>query len=597
MKNATVGVIDILARLNTKHLSAGVTKAKGLVSNFGGSIAGLARAAGPALASGAMAALAGGIAAVGVAAALATNQVRSMAMAGGQLVAEEAKQADMIGVAADEFSHWTDAMKLMKVEGEDFASFMRELNLRIGETANEASGPMKDLFDLKGWDFDAFAMMEPFERVLWIADKVKNANGQADKNSILDLLGGGDGQEKMLGVLQKGREGIQELLDTTSKFKLENNEGLISANAMSAVGELGVQYDALSKKLFAKLAPAVQSVAELFLGWMNGVDIVGWIDKGISVLLPSVAFALTGFQLFKGVIETTGALAIGQFAAMAKGIDLLAQGIDGLTGSNLHSLTGPISQTLTDVGNALAHDAMASSKAFASGDTYGKQFLDGVSEAMKAEAPNVDPVPITLIPKIAEGEVSAQDVLGGLIDEFNELEFGAAYMEEFNLRAAGATEETIARIKAQREENQLIKDKAALAEKEQSEWEAVQDKRKDFVKGMLDELKSPADRMKEEMEMLKLSHDLWEIDDKQFDSLKEAIKEKYKQGVKEGNQLLQASEVGSLAGQESLARFKQSTVNKVQEKIEKHVSKSEEWLGKISFDIGKFVADFASPAW
>lgn len=571
-----IGALNVLLRANTAQFAKGIGSAGKMLEGFaGGALKKFGKEIGDV--DNYMKTF-GTTLGIWVAAGSAAAYVlQDMARHGFELNNALNKQASILGMTSSQLQKYQFAAASAGVETDQFFELLSELNIRTGDMMG-GGGPLASKFAQLGLDAEKFLNLDLAGRMKFLADEVKNIDSHAGKASLLSAAFSDVGAEKALQLFNMGGDAIElsaERLETMGLALRENYAGTKLAG--TGVTELGLTYDAISMKLAEELSPAILAVTDSIMEWIETSKPLEQLPEWVDWFVESLAFAVPGIEMALGVISWGFHVLTAPIVIAVRLIDLLAQAIDAVAGTSLSRFTSAAVESAMAVTEATSRYSSALFQRGSSG--MDEQIILDSYEKAKAKIEGFSlqkPIQAAAEIQLAKGELSAIDLENKLIDELNMLEFGAEYMERFNLELEGATAETLERIAALKNEVQILKDKADYEER----MNKLYDDRKARAADLIEGLKTPADKFSEDIaEIEGLLSDFF-IDEEQYLALEKQIFDGIKGGVDEGVAYMQASEFGSSAYAQSLARYRTGQQKK-DDKVEKNTKETVAVLNRI----------------
>jgi hypothetical protein len=261
---ANIGEISTTVTAKTAPFSRGMKKAAGDTKRFKKQVRGnlvdtLKKRAAPAISK--VSDLLGGplgfVGAIGAAAGALTGFKRAISnTAAGML--QIGKMSRSLGIAANQLSALEFAAGQTGVQFDDVTGALEELNIRIGETIRDRTGPAAEAFRTLGINADTLGKMAPVQRLETLAEALKNVNNEATRGFLADEIFGGDAF-KIMPLLREGAQGIKNLTDEARQLGLVFEDSVVKSLKMTskAMDRFQNRSKGLFRQLTAELYPAL----------------------------------------------------------------------------------------------------------------------------------------------------------------------------------------------------------------------------------------------------------------------------------------------------------------------------------------------------
>ena len=264
-------------------------------SGFGGAISGMLTKIPP------VAALAAaGLAGLGVAAHTVFDTLNDLAATN--------KAADVLGVSASQYAGMQKVLERVGVEGGDVTTMFAKMGKNILDSTGAA-----EQFSKMGIDVKALRGANLAEQFKTIATGFQSIpRGAEQAQAALDIFG--KSGATLLPILQKGKEGIDELIDGES-FEI------LSDKQYAAAGEAVKAWKAAKKDITGAWDGLVAHASVAF------APVVSFIGKSVSKIM---AFLQPVFDWWGRAWEAIGTLAEGVFTKLGEWADRFGQWIMSL---------------------------------------------------------------------------------------------------------------------------------------------------------------------------------------------------------------------------------------------------------------------------
>lgn len=222
------------------------------------------------------------------------------------------KIATQTGATVEQLTQLRFAAEQLNIEPDDLIGGIEELNIRLGETVRDGTGPLAEAFDQLGLDAEQLANTPLPERIGAIGDALAGIQNETTRGFLSDEIFGGDAF-KILPLLRQGSQGIADLADEADRLGATRSGEAVNAAAM--LGKTFAQVREVAGGLVfevgSALAPAIQEVAEVVVNVVNNAR--QWVSENASLVRILGAVAL-------GVMAVGGAIAAVGLAGTALGI-------------------------------------------------------------------------------------------------------------------------------------------------------------------------------------------------------------------------------------------------------------------------------------
>jgi len=223
------------------------------------------------------------------------------------------KLSQQTGIAVSELSQVTSAGQLAGVAFEDVAGSIEELQIRLGEAAQDGTGPLSEALKKLGLDARELSETPLPERLGLIADRLNALPNASDRQFLSDEIFGGDAF-KIAPLLQQGSKGIDQFVAKAEKLGI-----VISDKSAKAAEKFNVAMRTLKLQVTAgavavgeALAPVLDKVSDfLSLAATSAIEFV----KQNKTLVVAVASAGAGILALGGSLVGLGtAVGVAGFA-------------------------------------------------------------------------------------------------------------------------------------------------------------------------------------------------------------------------------------------------------------------------------------------
>lgn len=232
-----------------------------------------------------------------------------------------AKLALQTGATVKELSQMQFAARQFNIDVDDLTGSIEELNLRLGETITDGTGPAGAALAKLGLDARQLADAPLPERFGAIADALSKIENQATRGFLADEIFGGDAF-KILPLLQQGADGIRQLTEEADRLGLTLTQEQIDAAVRfnKAWKEITNSFRGVVRQMGAALAPAMTRVLEIAKNAIGPIR--DWFIENKRLAVGFAAFA-AGLVVIGGVIAGVGAGFIALGAALSTAATLV----------------------------------------------------------------------------------------------------------------------------------------------------------------------------------------------------------------------------------------------------------------------------------
>lgn len=207
-------------------------------------------------------------------------------------VAEVGDQAKMTGMKAKDFQELAYVAEQNRIPVDALADGMKELSLRADEWIKTGQGSGAESFQRLGYSATDLAkkLEDPKELLLDIIDRTQELD-RAARIRVFDELFGGQGGEKFVQLIDRGREGIAKTI------KEANDLGdIMSDQLIQRADEFNQKWDAIGRTISTNVKQAVLGLAfaaDDFLDSFNKVEeqATGNVQKALIAKYKELAEA------------------------------------------------------------------------------------------------------------------------------------------------------------------------------------------------------------------------------------------------------------------------------------------------------------------
>lgn len=206
--------------------------------------------------------------------------------------------ATRLGLSTDSMQLWMYAARTVGASTEDVTKIFEKLNEKLGEVSETAT-PTSLALSRIGLTVAQLRGLNPDEQMRLIADGLSRVADQSQRAAIAGELLGGKSDD-FLGILMKGRAGIEALADEMKRFGL-----VLSSETIKKAQDANREFQIIEtltgnagKSLTADMLPALKALRELltdpgFQSAMRGFgSMLGLAAEGIGYAFKGIRMAL-----------------------------------------------------------------------------------------------------------------------------------------------------------------------------------------------------------------------------------------------------------------------------------------------------------------
>lgn len=261
---ATVAVLSVGLRANTRQFTSGMQGVIGTLNRFKGVIAGVA---------------------TGAMVYLAKQQAEQVDLMG--------KTASKLGMLAEEYSRLEYAAGQSGVATNQFNTATQRLTRRLAEVAATGTGTAKGALDALGVSAQELIALRPEERMLKLADSFGAIDSQAERVRLAFKLFDTEGVN-MVNLFQSGAEGMESMFNEADKLgiTISNLDTTKAAALVDLTDKLKRVFNGVVRQITFAMAPALLTIGEMILELIKGSGdwgaavskSVGWVvDKFVEL--------------------------------------------------------------------------------------------------------------------------------------------------------------------------------------------------------------------------------------------------------------------------------------------------------------------------
>lgn len=301
---ATIGNLVVNLGLNTAPFQKGAAVARGMAGKLGSGLMAVSKGAAIAGAS-----LAAAGAAAGAATLTAMNSFRESAAMLGKL-------SRQTGASVTNLSELQHVANRTGVDFDDVAGSIEELNIRLGETIREGSGPAGAALQALGLDANKLANIPVDDRLRTIGEALNGVQNQAERGFLADEIFGGDAF-KILPILRMSREEFAAMQDEAHALGVAITDGDVAAAKTfnSALQQVQTVFTALGKNAVVAFAPFISQVMPTVVAGMKTfLSVTKTVFSGVVDGVLLAQFAFQNWQQVGALAVTAVNLAVVQMA-------------------------------------------------------------------------------------------------------------------------------------------------------------------------------------------------------------------------------------------------------------------------------------------
>ena len=203
----------------------------------------------------------------------------------------------------------------------------QELQLRLAEASQDASGPAVEAFAKLGLSSAALIEASPEDSFLQVITALQGVTNASDKKFLADELLGGS-SEKLSGVINATSEEFAGLTDSIRENgDIVSNEGIANANAFNlALGKLGGGFGKIATQVGTAFIPLLTEIIEGITELWQEID--GPVLTVLGIFTGILGGVLrNAFKIIAGAINIVAGILTGDFSQAWRGIQQVAQGV------------------------------------------------------------------------------------------------------------------------------------------------------------------------------------------------------------------------------------------------------------------------------
>lgn len=219
-----------------------------------------------------------GLGAGGLAGGLAVAATKTASMG-----KELSKLSSQTGASVNELSKMQAVGSQLSIDQDDLTGSIEELNIRLGETVRDGTGPAAEAFKQLGLDAQQLADMPLTERFGTISDALNGLQDQAQKSFLADEIFGGDAF-RIMPAIQQGSDGMDQLISKGEKL------GLVMGDEQARSGQQFMQTLNTLKSgatgIFREIGSLILTTMDFGEGTASLTDFVAKVRGGIKSVTP-----------------------------------------------------------------------------------------------------------------------------------------------------------------------------------------------------------------------------------------------------------------------------------------------------------------------
>ena len=232
----------------------------------------------------------------------AVAAVKGMQIIGGlpgkfaRTTAEIGKLSVQTGETVENLSALRFASRSLSVDFDDVVGSIEELNIRLGETIREGTGPAAEAFKALGIDANRLSTLSPAERIREVGDALLRVQSEAQRGFLADEIFGGDAF-KIMPLLSAD---LNQLTNDAQRFgAVVGSESVAAAQRYTqAMVRVKTILTGLGNAIAQGLAPVITSFANHFAeAGANINNNTGTLVSGFERLRESIVRVTTFLQV------------------------------------------------------------------------------------------------------------------------------------------------------------------------------------------------------------------------------------------------------------------------------------------------------------
>ncbi len=222
-----------------------------------------------------------------------------------------AKLSDRLGIATEDLQRLRFAAEITGAGTETLDKSFEQLSKRLGE-ASQGLGTGKDGLKALGLELNTLLGKNPAEQFKIIAEEVANLGTQEEKVAVATQLFGRSGVS-LVNTLALGRKGIEELgreLDKLGGSFSRVDAARVEA-ANDAMHRLSVLFTSITQRVTIKLAPVIELITNRVIDFATEGEGLGKkLEPVFDIISNAIVHVINTFDQLKAVVlEVAAAMA------------------------------------------------------------------------------------------------------------------------------------------------------------------------------------------------------------------------------------------------------------------------------------------------
>lgn len=464
---ATIGNIDIGARLSLSNFTKGLTSLRGQLASFSSGIEKMASSTGTWVA-----AIGAGAAVAGLS-ALVTSSMDAMDAA--------SDLSQQLGTTVGNLTALQHAANLTGSSAEALGPALQKMNINLSE-ASTKGGTAAEAFTKLGLDANKLKEMDPSLAFVEVADALSKIPNSSDRAAAaMDIFG--KGGINILNTLGAGKGTLQDLMKEAERLGVSFNEidAAKIGEAKDQMDRLGAVMQGVGNLLAIEVAPVITELSTQFLDWANNSinagevvsTAVSWTATAIGIVADMLNLVMFGFKTLQATVTSVIAALLAHWSTFAEGIQFVLNLLPGVSvtfGDTLSTMAEDMKKLAGEQWGEVKDKLTAPPPS-----TAIETFMTKVQSSAQAATDKVNST-ANSVHKVGDAATETAKKVGDLTDKLSLqiATFGMTsdQVEIYKLKQAGASTAVIANIEAMQKQIAAMEADKKIREQIQSDAKA-----------------------------------------------------------------------------------------------------------------------------
>lgn len=315
---ATIGVLGVAVRANTKNFQKGMKRATKRMDAF------IKKGKVLAIRAAKIGAVFAGAAAAGI-----TFMIKKQLLA----IDTAAKLSRTIDITTERLQGLRLAAEISGSSAENMDKALLKMSRGLGE-AKQGLGTAKEGLEVLGISIDDIIDKSPDKQIAIIADEINKLGTTAEKNAVAAQLFGRAGQE-LINTFAEGSRGLEKFHREADKLGIafSNIDAAQVEAANDAMLRLGKLFDGIFTQLTIKVAPFIEATTRKLVEMgtagegvsMKLVNAFDFILRSIAKMSDLLSLAESGWLKFASVIQQGSAFILSSLVPVIESIESMLE--------------------------------------------------------------------------------------------------------------------------------------------------------------------------------------------------------------------------------------------------------------------------------